>query len=129
LRYEVESATVEGTFEEIQLGKMEGFRFFGKKSVLINWIVAFRDLLEYEYQSRIVRICYQNLSDSEKQAVLSVADPKGKVLFEQKITLSVTTDKWALSKTTLPLALNGTYIVSLKSDNMTEVVVDALEVL
>ncbi len=67
LRYEAESAMVDGTFEEIQLGKMEGLRFFGKKSVLINWIVELRDLLEYEYQNRIVRICYQNLSGNDKK--------------------------------------------------------------
>ncbi|MDD3431408.1 MAG: malectin domain-containing carbohydrate-binding protein [Bacteroidales bacterium] len=129
LRYEAESAMVDGTFEEIQLGKMEGLRFFGKKSVLINWIVELRDLLEYEYQNRIVRICYQNLSGNDKQTMLSVADLQGNVLFEHEITLSKTTGKWAYSKTTLPLVVKGKVIISLSSSDLTEIAVDALEVL
>ena len=129
LRYEAESAMVDGTFEEIQLGKMEGLRFFGKKSVFINWIVEFGELSDFEYQNRIVRVCYQNLSGNDKQALLSVADPDGKILFEQEITLSKTTGKWALSKTTLPSDLKGKLVVSLSSSDLTEIVVDALEVL
>ncbi|MFA7357958.1 MAG: hypothetical protein WCZ67_01510, partial [Bacteroidales bacterium] len=129
LRYEAESAMVDGTFEEIQLGKMEGLRFFGKKSVFINWIVEFGELSDFEYQNRIVRVCYQNLSGNDKQALLNVADPDGKILFEQEITLSKTTGKWALSKTTLPSDLKGKLVVSLSSSDLTEIVVDALEVL
>ncbi|MDD4430912.1 MAG: hypothetical protein PHF61_05870, partial [Bacteroidales bacterium] len=104
-------------------------RFFGKKSVLINWIVELRDLLEYEYQNRIVRICYQNLSGNDKQTMLSVADLQGNVLFEHEITLSKTTGKWAYSKTTLPLVVKGKVIISLSSSDLTEIAVDALEVL